>query len=407
MIKLDVLLVDDDSHKINMIREEFEELNEICVATCIDEGIRCLREKIFDVVILDMNLPQKFGDVPDPEGGLRLLRRALGSRTKYNLPKEVIGLTEYDTSMELVQSYFKDNLFSLIKYDRTKLKWVEQIKNKLSYIKSMKENPSKEDYIYDVGFICALQSPELDEVLKIKANWIPHFFKDDNLIYYIGSLEIDDKTITMVAVVSNQMGLSAASVTTMKLINIFKPKLVIMPGIMGGVKEEVNIGDVIVSDPSWDSGDGKYVVENDELKFKQSPLQIRLNKLIEQKTNLIKINKKLLSDLYKECSLTKPEQGFSIHIGPVASGSAVIAASSKVSSLKEQHRKILGLDMEIYGFMYAAENTNGKKPLSVGIKGVSDLANEDKNSLYSQYAARNSVSISIELIKELLIEELF
>lgn len=157
----------------------------------------------------------------------------MGNGRRYKLPKEVIGLTEHDTSMELVEEYFENNLFSLIKFDRTSLKWVEQIKNKLSYIKSLKENPQSDSYIFDVGFVCALSSPELSEVLKLEANWVKQIFANDNLIYYIGRILVEDQYLRVVAVAANQMGLSAAAVTTMKMINLFRPKLMIMPGIMG------------------------------------------------------------------------------------------------------------------------------------------------------------------------------
>ncbi|TKI98777.1 response regulator [Bacillus cereus] len=399
-----VLVIDDDGSKTRTIRQEltnFQFLNDSDISTvqCSQDAIKALREFQFDVIILDINLPYRFGDTPDPEGGLKLLQRAMGDGRKYKLPKEVIGLTEHDTSMQLVEEYFGNNLFSLIKFDRTSLKWVEQIKNKLSYIKSLKENPQTDSYIFDVGFVCALSSPELSEVLKIEANWVKQIFKNDNLIYYIGGILVEDQYLRVVAVAANQMGLSAAAVTTMKMINLFKPRVMIMPGIMGGVKFEVSIGDVVISDPSWDYGDGKYDVEDGEITFKQSPLQIRLDKSLEQEVNILRSDKDLIMELYTSFSEQKPSDPFTVHIGPVASGAAVVAASSKIQAIKQQQRKLLGIDMEIYGFMYAVENTNGIKPLGIGIKGVSDLSDEDKNSDYAQYAARNSVMISYELIK--------
>ncbi|TQR17452.1 response regulator [Psychrobacillus soli] len=404
---LKVLVIDDDGHKTGTIRSElsnFDFLNDSDIETvqCSVAGLKALRESQFDVIILDINLPYRFGDTPDPEGGLNLLKRTMGNRKKYNLPKEVIGLTEYDSSMQLVEQYFGDNLFSLIKYDRTSLKWVEQIKNKLSYIKSIKESSQTNLYIFDVGFVCALSSPELSEVLKIEANWVKQSFEDDNLIYYIGSIFAEEQHLKVVVVAANQMGLSAAAVTTMKMINLFRPRLMIMPGIMGGVKSEVNIGDVVISDPSWDYGDGKYVVEEGKTVFKQSPLHIRLNKTLETKINLLITDRDLIMSLYDSYCEQKPSNMFDVHIGPVASGSAVVAASEKIKAIKQQHRKLLGIDMEIYGFMYAVENTNGIKPLGIGIKGVSDLSDEDKNSDYAQYAARNSVMISLELMKKFL-----
>ncbi|OOR19464.1 hypothetical protein [Bacillus cereus] len=56
----------------------------------------------------------------------------------------------------------------------------------------------------------------------------------------------------------NEMRIAASSITTLKLIDYFKPKYLFMTGIMAGIKGRTNIGDIIVAEPSWYYEVGKH-----------------------------------------------------------------------------------------------------------------------------------------------------
>ncbi|MBB5722654.1 nucleoside phosphorylase [Loktanella ponticola] len=66
-----------------------------------------------------------------------------------------------------------------------------------------------------------------------------------------------------------------------------------------------------------------------------------------------------------------------VAIMPTVSGSAVIASNTKVDEIKEQHRKVGGLDMEVYG-LYRAAALHADNVSCFAAKTVVDLANEDK-----------------------------
>ncbi|WP_454433187.1 hypothetical protein [Bacillus cereus] len=95
----------------------------------------------------------------------------------------------------------------------------------------------------------------------------------------------------------------------------------------------------IKANKDMDYGNGQYAVEGEETIFKQSPLQIRLNKALEQEVDIIRSDEELTMNLYTNFSEQKPSIPFTVHIGPVASGAAVVACSNKIHAIKQQQRK--------------------------------------------------------------------
>ncbi|MEM5637829.1 hypothetical protein AAHH71_00880 [Bacillus toyonensis] len=63
---LKVLVIDDDVNKTGTIRRELIKLqflndSDISTVQCWQDGINILRESQFDIIILDINLPFRFG----------------------------------------------------------------------------------------------------------------------------------------------------------------------------------------------------------------------------------------------------------------------------------------------------------------------------------------------------------
>lgn len=78
MIK--ILIIDDDSDKIQNIIRSIKVHPAICndnIEYALDavNGRKKLNEKVYDLLILDMNLPTSLGDDPVRDGGLVLLKQ--------------------------------------------------------------------------------------------------------------------------------------------------------------------------------------------------------------------------------------------------------------------------------------------------------------------------------------------
>ena len=85
-------------------------------------------------------------------------------------------------------------------------------------------------------------------------------------------------------------------------------------------------------------------------------------------------------------------------LGPIATGAGVVADSNYVKTIVEQQRKVLGIEMEIYGFYYAAENSCEPKPKYFALKSVCDFANESKNDDLQRYCSYMSAGVLEQLV---------
>lgn len=226
--------------------------------------------------------------------------------------------------------------------------------------------------------------------------------------YFISNFKLcNEETVSIILTLLPEMGLTAATNMTTKIINTFKPKKVFMVGICGGVKGAVELGDIIIASTSWDYGCGKIKPKSNTssgyYSFEASPNQISISPHI---TNIIKISTNdILDDLTKKWNLSHVDRPMSpkIHIGPMPSGASVICDTTLFNEIiRPQHRKCLGLDMETYGVYYATQHTSTVSTMFLSIKSVSDYADVEKNDNYHNFCCY----ISANLLKECLYNNL-
>lgn len=228
MIKL--LIADDNHYKLKEIQEKvLDQLDindlEVIVVTDIVNAKRELKDQQFDLFIVDIQLPLRFQDTPKPQGGLELIKE-LQISTRYNVPLNIIGLTEFDASLQSVSTEFDLHLYSLIKFDRTTDEWVHQLKNHISHIVRAKvsTNETEISYEFDLAIICALEGVELRSLFNLPIKWEETIYDADNSRYFTGVFKRGDKEVKVVICASGQMGMVAASVLSMKVIDHFRPK---------------------------------------------------------------------------------------------------------------------------------------------------------------------------------------
>ena len=88
-------------------------------------------------------------------------------------------------------------------------------------------------------------------------------------------------------------------------------------------------------------------------------------------------------------------------IGPVASGSSVVADTEILKRPQSLTRKLLGLEMEIYGMYFSCKHTSTPRPENfLAVKSVCDFADADKNDRFQDYAAYTSASFLKIIIEE-------
>ena len=166
-----------------------------------------------------------------------------------------------------------------------------------------------------------------------------------------------------------------------------------MTGITAGVRNDVQLGDVIVADPCWDWGSGKLIPGTTGNVLVPDPLPHRLDSHLRSVFLDAQRDKELLHSVWANWPSQKPDHPPALHVGPCASGACVLANAALVEEIKEHSRKLVGIDMEAFGLMHAAAHSSLPHPLAFSMKGVSDFADEQKDDSCQQYASYVSATL--------------
>ncbi|MBC8988490.1 hypothetical protein H9X96_22325 [Pedobacter sp. N36a] len=136
---INILIVDDDIDKIakviSCIRDKFEDFS---IETAVDAftAQRKLVSKKFEMLILDLHLPFRTGDLATNDGG-KILLGEIYRNFKIKSPEYIIGLTQFSES-----SISFSKIWNVIEYDPNKLDWHEPMVEIISHILKCKRNSS-------------------------------------------------------------------------------------------------------------------------------------------------------------------------------------------------------------------------------------------------------------------------
>lgn len=410
-----ILIVDDKIEKINDLMDcigdiENREIN-IEYELELKKACKNLENKRYDLLILDIQLPSvEHRTEVNKRGGLQLLQM-ITDVDQFRKPLAIIGLTAHDESYEEIEKEFNDRLWHLIKYDKKSIDWKTQIVEKINYlieskaaleeeIASQKRTPD-----IDCAIITAVPT-EWESVYKCGLDWRQYEIEGDPSIYYLSKYQRNGRNLSMLLVQQSQMGMVSASSITSKIITTFQPRVVCMLGITGGCEGEVEIGDIIVANESWDYGSGKIKPkgECDGFILNPEPHQVSIASVVRE-FFLADFSELLYSirKSWNDGNGMHQDKDIKLHVGALASGAAVVQDEKIVLEyILPQNRKVLGVDMETYAVYYTANNTYNAKPIFFSIKTVCDYANRDKNDKYQQYAAYISTHFFMEIIHDII-----
>lgn len=96
----------------------------------------------------------------------------------------------------------------------------------------------------------------------------------------------------------------------------------------------------------------------------------------------------------------KPKKDLQLLMEPIVLGASVVTDPQIVQDvLDNQHREVLGIEMEIYGMYYATSWALKPRPRIGAMKGVSDFADSRKGNKYHSYASYTSAKVFEVLAK--------
>lgn len=415
MIK--ILVVEDNPAKQDNVKNIILDSSNISesnldIVTCIKEAKRLLYNNYYDLMILDLVLPIEYGEDANPINSINFLND-IHSSPMLKPPIHIVGVTGFSDKILEYHSQFTNKLWSLIEYKENTTGWQEQLKSIIFHLVKTRQRylqTTMNRHLFDIAIITALPDPEFQAILRLNSGkWEPLEVEGDFIKYYKTTFVKNDKQKTVVAATCDQMGMTASSHLATKMIMYFKPEYIIMGGIAAGFKDrELGYGDILIAEQSWDYGSGKIIESETKTEdknglkdvcFQQDTRDIQLSSDLKAKIANFKLTKShLLDEIQRNWQGDLPQTRLQMHLGPVASGSYVIANGTILDTIKVQQRKLLGVEMETFGVYYAAEHSPEPRTKAISIKSVCDYGDGTKNDKYQKYAAYTSAAFIYNFI---------
>lgn len=260
---------------------------------------------------------------------------------------------------------------------------------------SLEYNSVNYDTPVDFLIITALRV-ELDAVLK-QLDYCEHGEEGRDLTYYRSTLntdsQSDQKNLEVAVTMLGHVGNAHAAEHTARCIQGLKPHFVLMVGIAGGIRDKVNLGDVVVS---------KKIVCYEYTKETASGS--------EQRNEVESVDRLLLDramnreiDWHTRIRAKRPANPTSVelprvHFASIASGEKVIADENRASELTQLDANIAAIEMESFGVAVAAAKSE-YRPRFIAFRGICDYADDKKNDDWHEYAADSVAAYTIGLLR--------
>ena len=407
-----LLIADDSSEKIgnilNLLRE-IDGFDPRDAEYVLD--IKSARAKLFDVfydlLILDLNMPEELGDVPSIEAGANFVEEIIDTKL-IKKPADLIVLTAFDESAQIFKTKIELAGFFVLSYEPLSTEWTSILKSRVDYLMLCHEQRKIIPKVPKCDFAILTAVPiETSAVLALDIEWKQLTIPGDPSVYNYGIINLPFKKIHIIHAQQSEMGMTAAAAMTAKIITHFEPKYILMTGIAAGLDKDFQFGDIMVGTDIWNYSSGKYeeISENDTRKVVLSPdpKHIPMSQTLQSTLTSHEYDG-LLDSIKKQYPQTLPVQnGPRVHFGPIACGVAVVASKEIVQQQVKAHgRKTIGLDMESYGVCYAAQTTISKETPVIIVKSISDLADTEKDDSAQPYAAYTSAKFAENLIRNIL-----
>lgn len=402
-----ILVIEDDAEKLRrvvkcLLEQTGVDRDRIHDARDVNAAKRLMKQNKYDLLILDIAVPERADELPSHEAGIALLREIL-DRDIYFVPTHIVGLTAHQDALDAAVPCFDEVALHVIRYDAASSEWAERLRRVVKRIILAERGTGVlPEHGVHLCIVTALATPELEAVLALPWAWEEFETATDPTAYYKGKIEIRGTTYEVVAAAAPRMGMTASAVLATKMVMTFRPRYLAMTGILAGIEGECELGDILVADPGWDYESGKRTVRDGQSTFSAAPHQIVLDPFLRNKLVRASQDHAALDTIRRSWRGEPRLVALSMRLGPVASGAAVLEDPAVVEGIKKQHRKTLGVEMETYGVLMSADESPSPQPRAFSIKSVCDFADPRKNNDHQRYAAYTSASALRLLVEKYL-----
>ncbi|KSV83802.1 hypothetical protein N183_38055 [Sinorhizobium sp. Sb3] len=352
------------------------------LAGSLSAATKHIFETAFDIIVTDLMMPRRDSD---QEAEVDVSEEILShvKDSSKNSKTAVVAISQFSDIVEERRKEFVEAGIILVHFDEVGTGWRASLNVVLQRI--------ERKTAFDFVVVCALEKERnAFRSADCEVGELTMIADLDCLHLKIGSLK-------GVCVKPPRMGLVDASVISARAIEVLSPRLISMAGICAGFSGEVDIGALVVSDVCWEHQAGKWAGNTFKLEHYDIGLENDVRSKLSQLIERTAPHQKYKDNLFPgEDVLRQP-----ILLKPTVTGSAVIASEDRIGEIKVQHRKLAGLDMEMFG-LYRARELSASKPICFGAKTVVDLADSSKGDTAHQYGAVLSARFVVDAIRELL-----
>ncbi len=224
------------------------------------------------------------------------------------------------------------------------------------------------------------------------------------LTYYRGYISIPatGEYYEVVTVMLLGMGNDEAAVSTVKVIERWRPAYVLMVGIAGGVPGKVELGDVVISDFVYYYEPAKQTPRGDQRRAQQF-LSDRLlyGRTLAYEAGEWRSDIAIARPGAAQADIPYPKALF----GAIGSGEKVIADARALSRLLKECPRLLAVAMEGAGVARAAAQQPHPPPF-IEVRGICDYANELKNDDWQPFASEVAAAFTVGLLRSRLVPPL-
>ena len=217
------------------------------------------------------------------------------------------------------------------------------------------------------------------------------------LTYYRGHISVPatGEYYQVVAVMLLGMGNDEAAVSTVRVIERWRPAYVLMVGIAGGVPGRVALGDVVISDFVYYYELAKRTPRGD----RRRPQQFLSDRLLYGRALAYEAG-----EWRSDITIARPGAAQAdipypkAYFGATGSGEKVIADARALSRLLKECPRLLAVAMEGAGVARAAAQQPHPPPF-IEVRGICDYANEQKNDDWQPFAAEAAAAFTVGLLR--------
>jgi len=359
-----VLITEDDADKrdtiVGFMVSKGVDAADI-VSACDMADFMAKFDNSISICIIDLRIPAYDGAGAERNGigVLQAIERKGVGQIK------LLAISGYPEEFESIREHFESRGCMLVDFNQ---KEVWQSILTLMIIQAQSSEPM------DFLIFCALRSERAPFTAMSQLNGSPVF--KDNLVRF--DITLDGRKGTVIDL--PRIGLVDASVVAGACIEKFKPKVVAMSGVCAGFAGRAELGQLLVSELAYEYQSGKWTADG----FSQDPYQAPISEKMRTVARELLEDPGLLSRLELGWQSDRPSTMCAPRLATFTSGSAVIANDELMTQVGAFHRRVSGLDMEIFGIHRAAQVAHCE-PEVLCAKTVVDLAGADKNDLLQPY----------------------